>query len=147
MTTTLSSVDPSAIAATAATPLTEARFIDLVTFRRSGEPVGTPVLFVPDGDRLLVRTATRAGKLKRLAHTTRVELTPCDQRGRHIGRTVAGEARVLGPEAVGPALARLHRRYRIAGPLFSLVRRLRRQPDVIIEVCLAVAPARAAIGS
>jgi hypothetical protein len=116
--------------------LADARFIDLVTFRRTGEPVGTPVLFVMDGDRLLVRTAHHAGKLKRLAHTAEVELAPSDSRGRRIGPAVRGRASVLGPEAVRPALARLHARYRIAGPLFTAIRRLRGQRDVIIEIVL-----------
>ena len=81
--------------------LADARFIDLVTFRRTGEPVGTPVLFVLDDDRLLVRTAHDAGKLKRLAHTAAVEVTPSDSRGRHLGSTLSGTARVLGPDGSG----------------------------------------------
>lgn len=127
--------------------LAEARFIDLTTFRRSGEPVSTPVLLIPDGDRLLVRTAAGSGKLKRIGHSPRVEVTPCDQRGRHLGPTAGGTATILGPEAVGPTLARLHARYRIAGPLFSLVRRLRRQPDVIVEIALDVPMSRPAPAS
>ena len=123
-----------------AADLETARFIDLVTFRRTGEPVGTPVLFVQDGDRLLVRTGHDAGKLKRLAHTPAVELTPADQKGRHLGATWSGTARVLGPDAVGPALARLHARYRIAGPLFSAIRRFRGQRDVIVEILLDAVP-------
>jgi PPOX class probable F420-dependent enzyme len=120
--------------------LADARFIDLVTFRRTGEPVGTPVLFVPDGNRLLIRTAAGTGKLKRLAHTPDVEVTPSDQRGRHVGATAAGTARVLGPEAVGPALAALHRRHRIAGPIATFIRHRRGQRDVIVEVTLDAVP-------
>jgi PPOX class probable F420-dependent enzyme len=124
----------------AGTGLETARFIDLVTFRRTGEPVGTPVLFVLDGDRVLVRTAHDAGKLKRLAHTPAVELTPADQKGRHVGVTRSGTARILGQDAVAPALAELHARYRIAAPLFTAIRRLRGQRDVIVEVLLDRVP-------
>ena len=49
---------------------------------------------------------------------------------------MSGVARVLGPEAVAPTLARLHARYRIAGPLFTTLRHLRGKRDVIIEVVL-----------
>jgi hypothetical protein len=132
-----------AAALTGAVPgvaLADARFIDLVTFRRSGEPVGTPVLFVLDGDRLLVRTARDAGKLKRLAHTADVELAPCDSRGRHLGPAMSGTARVLGPEAVRPTLDRLHAKHRIAGPVFSALRRWRGKGDVIVEVRLDAVP-------
>ena len=130
-------------AATTVDGIAAARFIDLVTFRRTGEPVGTPVLLVPaaDGQRLLIRTARDSGKLKRLAHTDRVEVTPCDSRGRHLGPTMTGQARVLDDAMVAPTLARLHARYRIAGPLFSAIRRLRHQDDVIVEIVLDGRPA------
>ena len=127
---------PTVTSQTTTTTLETARFLSLTTFRRSGVPVATPVLFVADGERLLVRTARDAGKLKRLAHTSRVLVAPADQRGREVGAVLPGEARVLGADAVGPMLALLHRRYRVAGPLFTLVRCLRRQPDVIVEITL-----------
>ena len=78
--TTTTTTPPVLATSTSEIALAEARFIDLITFRRTGEPVGTPVLFVLDADRLLVRTAAASGKLKRLRHTARVELAPSDQR-------------------------------------------------------------------
>ena len=120
--------------------LADARFIDLVTFRRSGVPVGTPVLFAQDGARLVVRTAAGVGKLKRLAHTPDVELTPSDSKGRHLGATVTGTARILGPEAVEPALRALHAKHRVAGPIATFVRHRKGQQDVIIEITLDVVP-------
>lgn len=88
--------------ASASTTLADARFIDLVTFRRTGQPVGTPVLFVADGDRLLVRTAHDAGKLKRLRHTSAVEVAPCDQRGRRLGPAIPGALVSSAPMRSGP---------------------------------------------
>jgi len=129
---------PIAIAGRTVQDLDTARFIDLVTFRRTGEPVGTPVLFAKHGDRILVRTAHDAGKLKRIAHTPAVELTPSDQKGRHVGPTWSGTARVLGEDAVAPALAAIHAKHRIAGPLFTWTRHRRGQRDVIVEVLLDV---------
>jgi PPOX class probable F420-dependent enzyme len=123
--------------------LADARFIDLVTYRRTGEPVGNPVLFVMRGDRLFVRTAHDAGKLKRLRHTSRVEVAPCDSRGRRMGAAASGCARVLGEEAVGPALALLHTKYRVAGRLFTTLRHRRGKEDVISEIELDRDPSAA----
>ena len=116
--------------------LATARFIDLVTYRRTGVPVGTPVWFVPDGDRLLVRVAHDAGKLKRLRHTAAVEVAPSDSRGRRLGPSIHGRARILEAEAVDPALRALHARYRIAGQLFTWLRHLCGKRDVIVEIVL-----------
>lgn len=57
------------------------RYVQLTTFRRNGTPVPSPVWIAPDGDDLLVVTVDDTGKTKRLAHTARVELRPCDVRG------------------------------------------------------------------
>ncbi len=58
------------------------KYVSLTTFRRDGTPVATPVWVVADGDRLLVTTTASTGKVKRLRHTPRVTLRPCDMRGR-----------------------------------------------------------------
>jgi PPOX class probable F420-dependent enzyme len=97
------------------------------------------VLFVIDGDRFLVRTASYAGKIKRLRHTAAVEVAPCDQRGRRLGPAVGGTARILGPEALASMLGSLHARYRIAGPIATAIRRLRGQRDIVIEIVLDAA--------
>ncbi len=110
------------------------RFVDLVTYRRDGRAVSTPVLFVPHGQRLLVRISRRSGKFRRLQHSDLVEIAGCDSRGRRLADGVAGHARILDHDAVAPALRSLHRRYPIAGRLFTAFRWLRCEPDVILEV-------------
>ena len=64
-------------------------YVSVTTFRTSGEPVSTPVWVVVDGDRLLVTTARSSGKVKRVRHTPRVEITPCDMRGNLSAGAVA----------------------------------------------------------
>lgn len=56
-------------------------YVSLTTYRRTGDPVATPVWVVRDGDRLLVTTGGTSGKVKRLRHTPRVTVTECDVRG------------------------------------------------------------------
>lgn len=56
-------------------------FVLLTTFRRTGEPVPTPVWIVRDGDRLLVTTVANSGKVKRIGHTARIELVASDRVG------------------------------------------------------------------
>lgn len=108
--------------------------MSLVTFRRDGRPVATPVLFVEVPGGLLVRVSHDTGKIKRLRHDTRVEVRACDSRGNSLGPVHLGRARILGPEAVRPALQAMHVKYPIAGRLFTLARYLRRRRNVILEV-------------
>jgi len=67
-------------------------FVLLTTFRKTGVPVATPVWIAPDGDECLITTGAASGKVKRLRHTPRVTLTPCDARGRVAPDAVTIEA-------------------------------------------------------
>jgi uncharacterized protein len=67
----------------------------VVTFRRSGEPVPTPVWAgVADGN-VYFRSEKRVGKVKRIRSTPRVLVAPCDSRGKPLGEAVEGRARIL----------------------------------------------------
>lgn len=71
-------------------------YIDLVTFRRSGAPVHTPVWFAEDGGKLYVMTRSDSGKFKRLRNNPRVEVAPSSIRGKVTGPPVPGTAQVTG---------------------------------------------------
>ena len=62
-------------------PLADSRFVSLTTFRRSGEPVSTPVWVGRDGTSLVVLTPADSGKVKRLRRDPRVEVRPCGRFG------------------------------------------------------------------
>ena len=97
--------------------LPESTYVSLTTFRRTGVPVATPVWAAPDGDSLVVWTRADSGKVKRLRHTSRVTVAPCDVRGRVHGPAVDGVAEFVDHADRPQALAALRRTY---GLRFSL---------------------------
>ena len=73
--------------------LGDEKYVLLTTFRRDGTPVATPVWVVTlAGGRLGFYTSSGSGKAKRLAHTARVTVHPCDARGRVKAGSVATDA-------------------------------------------------------
>jgi PPOX class probable F420-dependent enzyme len=70
----------------------------LVTYRRSGETVPTPVWFGLADGRVYARSEERVGKVKRIRANPRVLLAPCDNRGKPKGPAAEGRARILAPE-------------------------------------------------
>ena len=63
--------------------LTDEKYLLLTTFRRDGTPVSTPVWIVGlDAETLGFWTSSGSGKAKRISHTDRVTVQPCDGRGR-----------------------------------------------------------------
>jgi len=82
-------------------------YLLLITFRKNGNPVPTPVWFSLEGDNLYVFTDLESGKVKRVRNDPGVKLSPCDFRGRPKGGGVRAEARVLdrgGSEVADRAL-------------------------------------------
>ncbi len=81
--------------------LSDERYMLLTTFRRDGTPVATPVWVTPyENGSVAFWTSSGSGKAKRLAHTQRVTVQPCDARGRvKEGSTVTeATARVVSGE-------------------------------------------------
>jgi PPOX class probable F420-dependent enzyme len=67
----------------------------VVTYRRSGEAVPTPVWFGIAGAKLYFRSEERVGKIKRIRSNGRVLVAPCDSRGKPLGEGVEANARIL----------------------------------------------------
>ena len=72
-------------------------YVSLVTFRRNGDGVETPVWIAPDPDdaRLYVYTNRTSWKVKRIRNDPRVRLAPCTASGRVTGGWSDGRARMI----------------------------------------------------
>ncbi len=68
----------------------------LVTYKRNGEPVPTPVWFGLRDEKLYVRSEAGAAKVRRIRNDPRVRVAPCTVRGKPLGGPADGRARVLG---------------------------------------------------
>ena len=115
--------------------LGDERFVSLTTFRRTGEPVSTPVWEARDGDALLVTTPAGSGKVKRLRHTSRVELRPCGRTGKVAddAPTHTGTARIEDRDRPDVFRSKYGLEYRV----FMRIERLGkdgRRPRVLLRI-------------
>jgi PPOX class probable F420-dependent enzyme len=69
----------------------------VVTYRKNGESVPTPVWFGLGDDTVYFRSLANNGKTKRIRHTPEVRIAPCTSRGRPLGSPFVGNARILTP--------------------------------------------------
>jgi PPOX class probable F420-dependent enzyme len=105
--------------------LAASAYLSLTTFRRVGTPVATPVWLAQQDDHLYVITGAGSGKVKRLRHTSRVLLAPCDARGRLKGPQVEGTARLLDADETVMVRGLIDHRYGLLATGMSLLTRLR----------------------
>jgi len=88
------------------------RYISLVTFRRDGSPVATPVWYAEIGERLYVFTDGTSYKVARLRRNERVRVAPCGAAGAVSGPWHDGSGRVASDAAVeARAYRALHAKY------------------------------------
>ncbi|MGO4691742.1 PPOX class F420-dependent oxidoreductase [Glaciibacter sp. 2TAF33] len=122
------------------TALADERFVSLTTFRKSGEPVSTPVWIARDGEDLIVTTPRESGKVKRLRNDQRIEMRPCTRMGRVAddADTVAGIASIADDERSRRLLTSVFgRKYGLEYRIFMLIERLGRsgrQERVLLRV-------------
>ncbi len=71
----------------------------LVTFRRDGTAVPTPVWFaLIDDRRFVTNTEQRTAKVRRIRRDPRARVFPCDARGKPLGPGVEATGRILADE-------------------------------------------------
>ena len=88
------------------------RYVSLVTFRRNGIGVPTPIWIAPDDGKLYAVTDGTSAKMKRLRVTDRIRIAACDARGNVKGEWAEGRARRVDDLAVvARAMAALERKY------------------------------------
>ena len=120
------------------------KYLSLVTYKRDGTAVATPMWFVLDGDRLLVSTDARSAKVRRLRHNPQVTVAACRANGRVTGEAIAAEARILPPGDHARAKELMQRKYRLdlvlVLPIYNLVQRLRGRRLSGEEAVLAITP-------
>jgi PPOX class probable F420-dependent enzyme len=101
-------------------PLHGHHYCLLVSFRRSGEPVPTPVLFGLRDGKLYFRTEAGVAKLARIGNEPAVRVAPCNWRGKPLGPLAQGSARPLpAGEAADAAYAVLKESYTFGDRLFE----------------------------
>jgi PPOX class probable F420-dependent enzyme len=92
----------------------------LISFRRSGDPVPTPVWFGrDDAGRLYVRTEADAAKVKRIRADARVRIAPANARGKPTGPLAGGRARVLDGHEEAHAESAIQANYGLGRRLYE----------------------------
>lgn len=96
------------------------QYINIETYRKSGEAVRTPVWFAQEENVLYVRTGAVSGKVKRMRRNPDVKVAPCDMRGGLRGDWVPAHAELLNGEAAEHVNQLLDKKYGLVKKIFEL---------------------------
>jgi PPOX class probable F420-dependent enzyme len=111
-----------------------AKYLNLETFRKTGVGVRTPVWFAEEGNIFYVYTLPDSGKAKRIRNNPKVRVAPCDMRGNLRGAWVETRARICEGTETARGQKLLRRKYgwmKIVGDFFS---RMRGRTQIVIAI-------------
>lgn len=100
-------------------------YLNLESYRKSGEAIRTPLWFVQDGDVLYFYTVAHSFKVKRLKNNPRIRIAPCDMRGNLKGDWVDATARVLDTAEASHADNLLNQKYGLLKRTLNFFAKLR----------------------
>jgi uncharacterized protein len=113
------------------------KYLNLETFRKSGQSMKTPVWFVLEGKTIYVLTVANSGKVKRIRNNGRVNITPCKMDGTPIGNWVPANSREVTDMEIFKKVDCLQdKKYGLIRKMFSFGSSRQGRQDTILEIKL-----------
>lgn len=115
------------------------KYLNLETFRKSGQGVKTPVWFAAEASprldsndaRLYVYTIGASGKVKRIRNNPRVNVAPCDMRGGLKGEWVPARAELLTGTEAEHGMQLLNKKYAPWKQLLDFLAMFRKRERIV----------------
>lgn len=109
-------------------------YMNLITFRKSGDAVSTPVWFALENNKVYVLTGKNAGKIKRIRNNSRVQVQPANRNGKPLGSIVDAQARVMAESEEAIAKHALNMKYGLIKSVFDFFMALMNSQRDYIEI-------------
>ncbi|MGB8475867.1 MAG: PPOX class F420-dependent oxidoreductase [Candidatus Acidiferrum sp.] len=95
------------------------KYLNLETFKKSGQGVKTPVWFAADPSadlagteaRLFIYTIGNTGKVKRIRNNPSVKIAPCTMKGRPLGDWANATVEIVTGEEASRGMQLLNKKY------------------------------------
>ena len=109
-------------------------FINLTTFKSSGQEKATPVWFTSKDQKLFIFTDLTSYKVKRIKHNPAVLLAASKSDGSETGPRLNGTARLLSVEESPALMDTFKKKYRLQYWFFNLMGKMRGAQNTYIEI-------------
>ena len=115
--------------------LKKQQYLNIETFRKSGEGVRTPVWFVEDDGKVFIRTVADSGKVKRIRRNPQVMIAPCKMDGAVTGDWFPANAREITDKEADQKVNRLlDKKYGLMKKIFGLSGIIQKEKYTVLEV-------------
>jgi len=110
------------------------KYVNLETFKKSGQAVRTPLWFIEEHDVLYMRTPAASAKVKRIRNNPSVCIVPSDVHGNPLGTWLDGKADLIDADDAEWVNELIKRKYGLLKRLIDLRSRLKGTKAMVIAV-------------
>jgi uncharacterized protein len=108
------------------------KYINLLTYKKNGEPVSTPVWFIFKDNKIFIRTSNKSGKFKRIKNNKNVKFALCNIRGKIKGEWHNGFAK-LEPNNRW-VFSKINEKYGIFAYLMNILYKIKKMDIIILSI-------------
>jgi len=112
--------------------LERGNYINILTYKKNGKPVSTPVWFIFKDNKIFIRTSNKSGKFKRIKNNKNVKFALCNIHGKIKGEWHNGFAK-LEPNNRW-VFSKINEKYGIFAYLMNILYKIKKMDIIILSI-------------
>lgn len=111
----------------------KAKYINIQTYKKTGQPISTPVWFIIKDNKIFFRTSHNSGKIKRIRNNNNVKFALCNIRGKIKGEWYEGIAKIEN-DSDNSILFQINKKYGLSSRLMKIFYKIKKIDIVILSI-------------
>ena len=109
------------------------KYICILTYKKNGDGVSTPVWFIRKDNKIYIRTSNQSGKVKRIKNNNNVSYALCNISGRIKGEGHSGVAKIE-PDVNKMIFAKITEKYGLIAQIINILYKIKKMEIIIISI-------------
>jgi PPOX class probable F420-dependent enzyme len=109
------------------------KYINILTYKKNGDAVSTPVWFISKDNKIYIRTSNQSGKFKRLKNNNNVSYALCNIRGKIKGEWHSGVAKIE-PDLNKIIFFKITEKYGIFAQIMNILYKIKKMDIIILSI-------------
>ena len=115
------------------TSLETGKYINILTYKKNGDRVSTPVWFIYKDNKIYIRTSNQSGKFKRIKNNNNVSYALCNIRGKIKGEWHSGVAKIE-PDINKKIFSKITEKYGIFAQIMNILYKIKKMDIIILSI-------------
>jgi PPOX class probable F420-dependent enzyme len=109
------------------------KYICILTYKKNGDGVSTPVWFIRKDNKIYIRTSNQSGKVKRIKNNNNVLYALCNISGRIKGEWHSGVAKIE-PDVNKMIFSKITEKYGLIAQIINILYKIKKMEIIIISI-------------